>query len=125
MNSVVKSQFIYCALMWVFCSRNVNNSLNYTYNTTICLVHDKYNSSFSEILEMIKKDILLPPRFYYFCILDIRKNTSVLAKKMGIGVNRYGGEQKAILRPKKDMCLNTRCLDPDLCSCMGLNPKWS
>ena len=51
-NSFVKSQFTYCPLSWMFFSTTLNNSLNNIHERALCLVHNNYDSSFYDILEM-------------------------------------------------------------------------
>ena len=54
-NSLVKYQFVYCPMIWMFCPRTLSNSLNHIHKRAIRLVHDNYNSSFYDILEMPNK----------------------------------------------------------------------
>ena len=51
-NSVIKSQFTYCPLIWIFCSYNLSYSLNHFQERALCLVRDNYNISVYRIWEM-------------------------------------------------------------------------
>ena len=51
LNSVVKSQFSYCPLIWVFTSRYLNNSLNSIHERALRLIYKDYELPFDRILE--------------------------------------------------------------------------
>ena len=52
LNSVVKSQFSYCPLIWMFTSRYLNNVLNSIHKQTLHLI---YELPFDRILEYNKQ----------------------------------------------------------------------
>ena len=49
-NSIIKSQFSYCPLVWMFCSRRSNSLVNNFYERALTIVYDDHNSSCSELL---------------------------------------------------------------------------
>ena len=49
-NSVVKSHFTYCPLIWIFCSTTMNNSFNHMHERALRLVPNNCNSYFYDIL---------------------------------------------------------------------------
>ena len=51
LNSVVKSQFSYCPLIWMFTSRYLNNALNSIHERALCLIYNDYELPFDRILE--------------------------------------------------------------------------
>ena len=54
-NSIIKSQFSYCPLVWMFCSRRSNSLVNNVHERALRIVSDDHNSSYSELL-MTKKE---------------------------------------------------------------------
>ena len=53
MKAFIESQFSYCPLIWMFCSRKMNNKINYIHQRALRLVYDDYETSFQDLL---KKD---------------------------------------------------------------------
>ena len=53
MNAFIESQFSYCPLLLMFCSRTLNNKINRNQERALRLVYLDYTSSFEELL---KKD---------------------------------------------------------------------
>ena len=52
MKAFIESQFSYCSLLWMFCSRNMNNRINHIHERALRLVYEDYTSSFDELLLM-------------------------------------------------------------------------
>ena len=48
--SVIKSQFTYCLLIWMFTSRYLNNALNNIHERALRLIYNDYEKSFNSIL---------------------------------------------------------------------------
>ena len=42
--------------MWIFCSRQLNNLINKLQEQALRIIHSKYDSFFSEFLEMSSED---------------------------------------------------------------------
>ena len=53
MNSFIESQFSYCPLVWMFCSRDLDRKINYIHERALRMVYMDYSSTFAELL---KKD---------------------------------------------------------------------
>ena len=51
LNSIIKSQFGYCPLVWMFCSRRSNSPVSNVHEVALKTVHDDHNSSYSELLK--------------------------------------------------------------------------
>ena len=45
-NSIIKSQFNYCPLVWIFCSRRSNSLVNNVHERALRIVSDDHNSSY-------------------------------------------------------------------------------
>ena len=50
MKSFVESQFSYCPLLWMFCSRKMNRKINHIHERGLRLVYNDYCSTFEELL---------------------------------------------------------------------------
>ena len=51
MNSFIQSQFSYCPLLWMFCSRKLNRKINHIQERGLRMGYQDYTSSFKELLE--------------------------------------------------------------------------
>ena len=51
LNSVVKPQFSYCPLIWMFTSQYLNNALNSIHKRALRLIYNDYKLHFDRILE--------------------------------------------------------------------------
>ena len=54
-SSFIKSQFSYCPLIWMFCSRTSMSKLNNIHKKSLRLVTKNYDSNFNELLESSHK----------------------------------------------------------------------
>ena len=50
LKAFLESQFSYCPLIWMFCSRKMNRKINHIHERALRLVYDDYTSSFKELL---------------------------------------------------------------------------
>ena len=50
-NSIIKSQFSYCLLVWMFCSRTSNNMINKPHERSLRIILNEYLSDFDILLE--------------------------------------------------------------------------
>ena len=50
MKAFIESQFSYCPLIWMFCSRKMNRKINYIHERALRLVYDDYTTSFNDLL---------------------------------------------------------------------------
>ena len=55
LNSIIKSQLSYFLLMWMFCSRSLNNLINRIHERALRLIHNDHVSTFQDILEINKE----------------------------------------------------------------------
>ena len=53
MKAFIESQFSYCPLLWMFCSRRMNRKINYIHERVLRLVYNDYETSF---LGLLRKD---------------------------------------------------------------------
>ena len=47
-----ESQFKYCSLVWMFCSRTANNKINSLHKRALRLIYEDYDATFEELLEI-------------------------------------------------------------------------
>ena len=50
LKTFIESQFSYCPLVWMFCSRKMNDKINHIHERALRLVYQDYTSSFDELL---------------------------------------------------------------------------
>ena len=50
LKSFIESQFSYCPLIWMFCSRTMNRKINHIHERALRLIYDDYISSFEYLL---------------------------------------------------------------------------
>ena len=50
-NSLIKSQFNYCPLIWMFCSRTSNNMINKIHERALRLILNDHTSDFDTLLQ--------------------------------------------------------------------------
>ena len=111
-KTFIESQFSYCPLIWMFCSRKMNNKINYIHERALRLVYDDYTTSFEELLskdksvsihhrniqkvavEMFKvKHDLCPPFIKsLFCLIDSRTRSNASFHRPNINTV-YRGKQ--------------------------------
>ena len=51
LNAVVLSNFSYCPLIWLYCSKTTNNDINRTHKRALRILYKDYESTFEELLE--------------------------------------------------------------------------
>ena len=49
-NTFIESQFSYCPLIWMFCSRSLNNRINRLHERALRIVYNDYISTFDSLL---------------------------------------------------------------------------
>ena len=50
LKTFIESQFSYCPLVWMYCSRKMNRKINYIHERALRLVYDDYTASFEDLL---------------------------------------------------------------------------
>ena len=51
LKTFIESQFSYCPLIWMFCSRKMNRKINHIHERALRLVYGDYTASFGELLK--------------------------------------------------------------------------
>ena len=54
MKTFIESQFNYCPLLWMFCSRTLNNKINKLHERALRVVYKSDNLTFQQLLEKDK-----------------------------------------------------------------------
>ena len=93
MKTFIESQFSYCPLVWIFCSRTMNDKINRIHERALRLVYQDYDSTFEELLckdkslcfhhrnihqvaiEMYKVKHELSPSFIQDIFCEVNRNT--------------------------------------------------
>ena len=55
---MIKSQFNYCPLVWMFCSRQSNNLINKMYEQSLKISHKDQKTSYHNLLQTHNKRIM-------------------------------------------------------------------
>ena len=50
LKTFIESQFSYCPLVWMFCSRKMNDKINHIHERALRLVYQDYSASFDDLL---------------------------------------------------------------------------
>ena len=79
MNSFISSQFSYCPLIWMFCSRRINRKINHIHERALRLVYDNYTTSFDDLL---KKDntVSIHHRNIHYVAIEMYKVCKYIGK---------------------------------------------
>ena len=72
LNSIVKSQFSYCPLVWMFCSRTSNDMINKVHERTLRVLLNDHGSDFETILQ-INNDVCNHHRTIQTLLIEIFK----------------------------------------------------
>ena len=51
-NSFIKSQFNYCPLIWMFCSRKQNRKINSIHERALRIIYQNHTSSYCDLLQL-------------------------------------------------------------------------
>ena len=54
LKTFIESQFSYCPVIWMFCSRKMNNKINHIHERAIRLVYEDYTTPFEDLLRRDK-----------------------------------------------------------------------
>ena len=76
-HAITKSQFSYCPLVWMFCSRWSNNFINNIYERSYRATFDEHTSNFIQLLEK-KKESTIHQRNIEALMKEIHKFTNHL-----------------------------------------------
>ena len=72
LNSIVKSQFSYCPLVWMFCSRTSNNMINKVHERALRVLLNDHESDFEKLLH-INNDVCNHHRNIQTLLIEIFK----------------------------------------------------
>ena len=70
MPSFIKSQFNYCPLIWMFCSRTSMNNLNNIHEKCLHLVKNDFDSNFNKLLES-SHELLIHKTCINYLIIEV------------------------------------------------------
>ena len=51
LKTFIESQFSYCSLLWMFCSKRMNDKINHIHERGLRLIYNDYTTSFNELLK--------------------------------------------------------------------------
>ena len=69
MTSVIKSQFGYCPLIWMFCSRALNKSINHIHERALSIIYeDSLHLSFQDLLNLSNEQTIHQNNLRYLAI---------------------------------------------------------
>ena len=77
-NSIIKSQFSYCPLVWMFCSRTLNNMIKKLNERSLRITLNNYPSDFNILLEN-NNDICNHHRNIQALLMEVFKMKNELA----------------------------------------------
>ena len=77
-NSIIKSQFRFCPLVWIICSRTLNNMINKLHERSLRIILNDYSSNFNILLEN-NNDICNHHRNIQVLLIEIFKMKNGLA----------------------------------------------
>ena len=78
LKSFVESQFSYCPLVWMFCSRRINRKINHIHERALRLTYDDYTASFEELLKK-DKSVSIHHRNLQYLAIEMYKVRNDLA----------------------------------------------
>ena len=68
LKTFTESQFSYCPLVWMFCSRKLNNKINHIHERALRMVYLDYTSSFDELLRNDKSTSIHHRKIHHVAI---------------------------------------------------------
>ena len=77
-NAIIKPQFSYCPLVWMFCSRHTNNMINKLHDRALRTVLDSHISDFETLLQK-SNDIFSHHRNIQMFMIELYKVKNKLA----------------------------------------------
>ena len=67
LKTFIESQFSYCTLVWMFCSREMNKKINHIHEKALRIVYDDYEDTFENVLNKDKSITNHSPKEYSKC----------------------------------------------------------
>ena len=82
-NAIIKSQFSYCPLLWMFCSRRSKNLINNIHERALRATFDDHTTNFAQLLEK-KRESTIYQRNTQALMKEIYKFTNNLSLLLSI-----------------------------------------
>ena len=100
MKAFIESQFSYCPLLWMFCSRKMNNKKNYIHERALRIVYEDYENTFDLLL---RKDnsVCIHHRNIQKVAIEMYKIKNGLSPKVISDIFMFGN-RKSITRSNAD-----------------------
>ena len=102
LKAFIESQFSYCPLVWMFCSRQMNRKINHIHERALRLTYDDYTASFQELLKK-DKTISIHHRNLQNLAIEMYKVKNNLApeimKNLFEQKETYCGSHRSFARP--------------------------
>ena len=113
-NSVIMSNFSYCPLIWLFCTKGANNEINRTHKRALRALYGDYESSFEDLLDREKSKTIH------------KKNLEILMTDVYRTINHLNPEYMWEFFTKRDVPYGLRiselCKIPSVnTQCYGIN----
>ena len=93
LKTFIESQFSYCPLIWMFCSRTMNRKINHIHERALRLVYRNYSSTFEELLKM-DNSLSFHHRNIHQVAIEMYKVKTELSPPFMSEVFRYIGKGK-------------------------------
>ena len=110
-NAVVKSQFNYCPLVWMFCSRTSNNMINRVHQRALRVILGDDLSDFESLLQKNNRDIRSHHKHIQSLMIEISKIKNELAPAIMDSIFERRNEPynlrnfQEVLAEKKELCI--------------------
>ena len=101
------SNFLYCPLIWLFCTKAANNEINRTHKRTLRALYRDYESTFEKLLDRDKSKIIH------------KKNLKILMTEVYRTINHLNPEYMWAFFTKGDMPHGLRI--SELCKISSVN----
>ena len=88
-NVVIKSQFSYCPLLWVFCSRRSNNLINNIYERAHRATFDDHTNNFTKFLEK-KREFTIHQQNIQALMKEIQKSINNISPPIIDRIFQFG-----------------------------------
>ena len=119
LKTFVESQFSYCPLIWMFCSRKMNRKMNHIHERALRLVYDDYISPFEELL-VRDKAVSIHHRNIQKVAIEMYKVKNNLCpefiRNIFCDISRQTRSEVSFLKPKVNTVykgeLSLRCFGP-------------
>ena len=77
LKTFIESQFSYCPLIWMFCSRQMNKRINHIHERALRIVYNDYTTSFDNLLKKDKSVTIHHRNIQYLAIEMFKVNNNI------------------------------------------------